>query len=765
VNKITRILAAGTAVLGMAILLTACPPPETTNGGSTPAEPATPGIDFNKISVGLPSRTLDFIGENATALAGAREGRKVFFGNAEEGTTPIYCRELDTGKRQRIAEVKLMVPGSLVASADGHYLAYSRQRRRDLYIDDPNVTAPDYVALVHRFNVATGEEETLFDFRPADWRRYRSDQYMPFISADGSTVYALGYDLDQLTLKQHLTEWLAMEADYRDNLGTAPEPLSKSDERELRMLMLAAHVRPLLRELGVVPLEEGEITIEERDAMETLYRQLGSPAAALMIWREGEAQLLPLQIPERYAQSPFFILTAGNRQLILYVAELGQDLAAPTQLFTVDLETGAVSEFTSFTGVSSSYWLDPAEEHLCLLYNPTIIEERRVLTETHLRRVPLAGGEPSEITLPGDFLGQVDATADGSVVVGQDQDDLDLYAADTATGEKKLLCRALSEINGIFAAGPGDSCVYMENGVLYQIEIPTDPPASADWVDESYFESYREPILSFFTAAGYEVPADVELEMEEHQGMGAHEIAAELRNPAYPGQAALTRYQIEQQRVVSLWFPLGSTFDIDPELAGTDLDYYDARALAEELLDRVGWLSPETRQEYTPGPNPLYDARTDSFIVIFRDGYWLDEEAMDQWVYNADCTVRVHAADGSIAEMTVSELEPVYDQPFDISLDNAIFNIRNIPTQPLPEDAPVIYDTENYRLAVGQKRVEKEGPVKYETVLEPRLCYEIDVFTEEEGDLIWTFIVDTETGEVLGQLNYLPSRMLPMINM
>jgi len=91
-----------------------------------------------------------------------------------------------------------------------------------------------------------------------------------------------------------------------------------------------------------------------------------------------------------------------------------------------------------------------------------------------------------------------------------------------------------------------------------------------------------------------------------------------------------------------------------------------------------------------------------------------------------------------------------------------VFMIRNEGQEPIPEDAPIKFDTQNYRLVVAQKHSENWGPVKYQGELVSRLAYEIDAYLQPENDLIMTSLVDTETGELLGQLDYQPSGIAPM---
>lgn len=760
------------ATLAMAMLaLTGCPG-QTESKAGLPAEvpadmaqaTADPGIDFKKVDVGLPSRTLDFIGQNATGLAGARSGVKIYFGANEEGSTNLFCRDLRSFERTFVARIDGMQPATLACNADGGRLAYVRLRKISSYIDDPNVSYPDFLALPCRMQVETGEEEELFDFRDPAWRPYRSNQFSPFISRDGQQVVVLAYDLERMIIKQQVGDWMAMEADYRDRLASMPEKEQTETRDKLRLLLAAPNIAPLLKAEGVTVAETGEVTEQEREAMKRVYSANVKPQAALLMWRDGEKTLLPLQFAEDYTESYHFIISADKDTVLLGVQDLSSAPEADRLIFKVDLATGAVQEFTRYTGAPSSLELDAAGKNLMLVYNPVDLAARKVLTETRLKLLPLDGSAASEAKLPGDFLGFLDLNQDGSLIAGQDRDDNDLYLVDVKAGTKQRLLKLQAEISGIFLPEGGERVVYLDSGILYGIEVPAAPEASPDWISPEYFASYVTPISQFFTKLGFTVPADLQFEWEEKQGLGEHEISALLVNPAQPAATTLLRYSVKQQRVVSVWFTNGYPFPSDDKLKGGPLDFFGCKDRAEEALNRVGWLNPETRQEYHPGPNPLFDGKSNSYIVTFRDGYWMGSGDDKQWVINADATLRVRADTGVIAEMTVSELEQVASQPQSITMEKAVFLIRNEGDQPIPEDAPIKFDTDNYRLVLGQKRSDEWGPVKFQGQLQSRLAYEIDAYLQPENYLVLTSLVDTETGDVLGQLDYQPSGMAPVTN-
>jgi len=416
-----------------------------------------------------------------------------------------------------------------------------------------------------------------------------------------------------------------------------------------------------------------------------------------------------------------------------------------------------VTEAVAAEGSLSTIELDPTERNLQLIVNPVDTESREVLTRTELQVVPLDGGAPEVTGLLGDYLGFANLTTDGSIVVGQDRDDLDLYRVDLAAGSRTRLKKLMSEIGSIFVSDDARHLIYSDSGVLFQLDLPEDPAADPAWITDEYAAGHLQEAIAFFRALGLEVPEALESDWEERQGLGAHEYAFELRNPERPEATALVRYMADEGRVASVWFPSGYPFEIDAELQGSDLDYYGVESLAELALDRVGWLQGGTRSIYQPGPNPLYDARSGSYVVIFRDGYWIGSGADEEWAYNREATLRIRASDGMIAEMTLSELEPVMSQPREIPMDRAAYNIRNFEDRPIPEEAPIRIDTENRRLVVHQQRLDHWTDQGYELALVNRLCYEIDTFIMPEDALIYTTLIDTETGKVLGEISFQPT--------
>lgn len=752
------------ALVSSLLTLVGCPAPG--DGGNTSrnnipesAGVTTAGFDYAKNSPGLPTRTLDYITLEPVALAGARQAGVVFFGieDEDEGTTRIYSRDLETYERRLIAKANNFVAGSLTASQDGRYLAYARWREIEKYIDDPFYQFPQRVAIPYRLEVATGKVEELFDFRDEDWLPYRNDRHTLFISSDGSRVIFLAYNLDRFTLARQLADWLAIDADYQDRY----EEMSSADralaEEKLPQLLTARHVGPLLQELGVNPTPGAMPGEQEREAMKALFQDVSSPQAALLAWEDSQSKILSLGISEDREYLYHYILAADKHTVLLVAPDSTRDNTMAEPVYIVDQTTGEVSECFSYLGVPSFTELSSDEQSLVMVVNAVDAEAREIVPESKLHRIPLDGSESPEIPLSGDYLGFVNCTTDATHVVGQDRDDFNLYLIDVANGERTMLKEMMAEISSVFVADAGGHVVFSDSGVLFQIDTPLAGGAEITPFDDAYVSAYIANVVGFLGQLGYEVPPDIEFEWEERQGLGQHEVTFALRNPAEPKGTALVRYKVEPAGVASLWFPAAQPFPItDQELQEQDMDYYEVEELAVRKLDSVGWLNPETRTLFQPGGNPLYDGRTNSYAVTYRDGYWLGEGDDAQWVYNSEVSIRIHANDGSIAEMTLVEHNPVHGQSLSLPLDTAVFKIRNEGTNPIPEEAPVRFDADNYRLIVYEARLEQVTDAGYEMALVNRLCYEIDGFIQPEDALIITGLVDTETGKMYGQIDYHP---------
>jgi len=747
----------------LALLAASC----SKNAGK-PAAPAsqsaaTGQFVFHKTGIGLPGTALDFLGENPPGLAGARAARSVLFAAQVEKKQMLYARNLRSGRRQFLGSVDGLVPGTLAVSPDGRFAVYCRMRPIAAVIDDPAVTEPANVAVPVGMDTASGREIPLFDFGSPELRVYRSDTVAPFITPDGKQVYVLAYDFDRLLLAKHLKDWVGYEQDYRK----AHKKLSEKDraerEKTMRALTQSSRVAPLLAQLNVEPSATGAIPAAEADAMAKLAHEYGADPfhLVLLIWEGGKTQVLPLAFAGPH-RAYYFIFAVGRGTVLIAEQRLKQEELRPQQIYKVDLASGAVTPFATYFGLLTSAECSADGQNLLVLYNPLDSGRRQILTETHLMRLPLNGAASSETALGADLLGYADMTSDGSFVAGQSRDDGNLYIVDAATGQKRLLCKLLGTLQGIFLADPGSDLVYLEKGILFHVSIPRDPELSSAWQGETAFARYREPVFAFLGRLGMQMPQDCEVTWEERDGLGSHEVAARIAVPQSRTMPVFARYAVDAGKVISVWFPQGPPLPLPDEAHGKKLDYYGCRDLAVKALDRVGWLPGGTRVEFKPGPNPLYDAPSDTYFVVYRDGYWMGRGDKAAWVINKEATVRVVAGTGAISEMTLLELPPVSSQPRTITLARAEFVIRNQGTMKIPEKAPIRFDEKNVRLVVAQHRDFAWGPAQYTARLESRLCYELDMYIQPENELILSSRVDTETGELLGELNYQPSNILPV---
>ena len=734
------------------------------NGDTKLATEDNAGIDFKKTTVGLRSHTLDYIGANPEALAGAKGAAKVFFGSTAETTTMIYCRDLNSGERSEITKIGDLVPGSLLCSTDGKYLVYGRWRDIQSYVDDPDAQYPKRLSLLHRYDVEAAKEEVLFDFRQQEFFPYRTDKQDAFVSADGSMAVALSYDLERLIVKKQLMDWLKLADDVS---GGNPDMTDqeKTDSLEiLRQLYKSPRIAPLLSSRKVAPPASGALTEEEKSTMNDIYSQVLRPHGALLIWENGNSRVLPLKFREDLELAVHYIVAAGNGHVLIGTRDPAPTDTSPYYIFDVNLGNGELKELATYNGAPSVMELDTAAGDLLLINNPLNATKDGISDETYLLRIPLDGSKSTEKKLPGNLIGYADITTDGSLIVAQERSDHHLYAVRPESGKKTELCQFVAEAGGIFLPDGGQRATYLENGILYAVNLSDNPPASDDWVDLSYFEPYRKNFTDFLSAIGFTDPGSAHYEFEEREGLGAHEVSATLSGTEAEEPRTFVRYSVKQGHVVSLWMPdtypfPNTMFPLQPE----PLDYYDCLDIAERLLNAAGWLNPDTREVYQPGPNPLYDGRSDTFIILVRDGYYIGEGDAREWVINKEATISIRSQDGSIVEMTLNERDPVESQPQTITLEKAVFAARNAGEQPIPNEAPITFDTENYRLVIGQKPEDMYGPVKYQMRKDSRLCYEIDAFIQPENELVFTTLVDTETGQVLGTLNFSPTSMLPEV--
>ena len=755
------------------LLLCGCPPPSGGTTGKSGAGPAdatnadgtsADGIDqsgyyagdnvnFSRVNVGLKSQALDLISESAP-LCGAKQSSKFFFGDSNPGSTGIYERDLQTGKRRKLTTVSQMAPESINSSNDGRYLSYAKMRHIDSVIDKPDFEYPEFVAELFRLDVDSGEEVKLFNFG-TDFADYRNDSLFPFISDDGKRIVCLSYDIHRLLLQTQCLEWVRLYGQIVDARSGKTEAERFSDDDNMRVFLRADHVAPRLRELGFDPTAETPIDDAARDAVKQLFEKYRDPIMALLIWEDGETRTLILKPDAGQERSLHFILTSSGDNILMGAKEPNADPVDPQQIYLVDLETGQLSPFGSYEGAPSLIEVDGSGENLVIAYNPFDKVGRQIMTETHVLKMPLDGSAVTDYNLNADYFGYLDLNSDASLLVGQNRDDQWLYRVDVMTGEAKKLGQHFVDVDALYLDGPGQNLVYIENGISFGMTVPADPQASPDWVDESYFAEYRAKVREFLTQAGFELNDDLSYRFEERTGMGASQLSIEIAESGETQRNALISYNIKDQIFGSVWIPFPGLLKLKPEFQKTELDYYDCVEMTDGILNRLGWQNPETRESWYPGAAPLYDGKSDSFIVTFRDGYWLDPEKQETWITNSEATVRIVASTGDVAEINYLDFPEIHDQEINPDIASAEFQIRNYGDQPIPEGA-VRFDFDNARLLITAKKPTVITPGDYSSQIQNRIAYEVNAYIVPEDELVLGSLVDAETFEVLGRINYMP---------
>jgi hypothetical protein len=747
-------------------LLCGCPPKGGAGGavgknGATAGAAVEAGIDFHRKDVGLPVTTLDYIGDSPLGLAGARDSGQLFYAVQGKSDPELYMRDPATMERKMLGQIPQLEQGSLAASADGKYVVYCRQRDSEKYIDDPNITYPKQVAVVTRFDVESAKEDTCYDFKTAPFLEYRNNELSPNISRDGGFIATVSYNMERLTKAKMLSDWLALDSDYRERSKKMKDSEKKETEDSLRQLLANADVKKYLTGHKVSVADTGTPTEEERTAIKQYFNEMKDIETVLLLWEDGQSRVLPITLPESYKGCLSFIISAERDIVLIWPQPLVPNPAVPQELFRIDLKTGAATKVCEFLGMPSTFELSEDKTKLNIVYNPTDLEKKEVTTTTKLMTCSVDGsGTPVEVDLQADYLGYIDLVQDGTYVVGQDQDSHDLILANSVTGTKHIQLELQNAVTGIFIDKGLQHAVFLDTGILYSIPLSETPEQAEGYIESAYFDQFRADFIDSLTTLGFTVPADIKVQYEEREGLKTHEVSVQIVNPAKPDSPVLMRYSLVDKRVVALWFPRSYAFENTMLKESTKpLDYYEIQKRADKILDALGWLNPETRSIYQPGSNPLFDGRTDSYILLYRDGYWYDEKAKDKWIINSEVTLRLLGKSGDIAELSISTTDPIRDQPITLSLDQALFNIRNREEAPIPEDAPVRWDTDNLRYVIDMASEDLYGPGKYSEGKKQRICYEIDAYIKPEDELITSYHVDAETGDVLGQLDFQPTSL------
>lgn len=718
------------------------------------ADLSGPGIDFTRRSVGLQTATLDYTGTAAAALAGAKQSAEVFFGESERGDVKLFHRVPRAGTRKYVTEIKQYHDGSMAAAADGSKIVYCRFRRLGDLIDDPYTVYPDPVAVTYSFDVKAGKEQLVFDFGKEEFRPWRANGVQPFISTSGETIAQLAYDADVLLLLHQSQEWLKCWL----RLKQAPDSYSteerEQDEAALTGILELRDFRAALKAAGLSEEQIGPNSSETHSAILKLNAEAAKAKIALLRSSAGTSTAIPVSVPGGYEQSFFFIAAMGDSAVVLCAEDATAEMYEPQSFFLLDIATGELSKLGELSGASKLFALSPDEKELRVVYSP-IDPASKVLAETtHLASFGLGNGAQHDGLLLETYFGGIDLSADGRWLAGQETGSYNIYLVDCTSGERELISEQLSPATGLFLDDKAETLVYMSAGVTYWVDL-SSAGRQTGRVEASEFAEYTAIVRSFMQGLGFDLNSGpLNIRCEERKGLAAHEVAVEFSKPGDFEKAILLRIDVKSKQVVSLWLPTGYVLPAAAHLTVQNLDYYDAERLARDLLDRAGWIPADKRVLYQPGPNPLYDQRTDSYVIIFREKYQLASHS--DVAYATEASVRIGGGSGALMEMTLTLNEQVQRQPVAIDRSRLDFIVRNIEDTALPEDAPVKVDSENARLMVYTKRSQEtqNGVLVGKAV--PRLSWEVDTLLEPEGDLVFTNLIDTETGEQLGSLSYMP---------
>jgi hypothetical protein len=713
-----------------------------------------PGVDFSRRSIGLPTQTLDYTGTSASALAGAKASGDIFFGQSVSGNVKLFHRSLREGKRRFVSEIKLFHDGSLASSADGSRLVYCRFRPLKDLIKDVQIPYPDPVAVTYALDVRTKAERMVFDFAAAEFSPWRANGVQPFMSADGSTIAQLAYDADRLILSHHSQEWLRRWMRQKEQPEGYSAEQRQEDGKYMSGLLELPEFRAAILKSG---LAEDEINVSSErchKAILDLNLEMSDPRISLLLSKGDKARALNFELLPGFEDFFHFIAGLGNNVAVLVAEDATAREYRAQPLMVMDLETGRLRKLAEVSGAMKLFALSPDEKFFTVVYSPIDPETKVLATDTHILRIELASGETQDRQISGDYLGILDLSSDGRYLAGQDSVSYGIYLINCETGERELVSEQLQPITGLFLDARGEALVMMSAGITYWVDLSPKGRTAAR-ITESEFQAYAGIVREFLQKLGFVYDTDkVKLRYEERKGLAAHEVAVEVGIPNEMDKAMLMRIDVASKKVISLWLPTGYLLPAGEHLKRSNLDYYDVEALAKDLLDRCGWIPVDKRVLYQPGPNPLYDQRSDSYVVTFREKYQL--ASASETAYANEATIRITAGSGQLAEMTLSLNHQVQRQPIVVERDRLDFLVRNLAGTAMPSGAPVRVDTQGARLISYTVRSQelKKGMLTGSAV--PRLCWEVDTLLEPEDDLVFTNLIDTETGEQLGSLSYMP---------
>jgi hypothetical protein len=745
--------------LGALLLLTGCPGTNgagDTNGGKSnkPTKPAETVV-FKRITAGLPSETVAYVGTSDFGIVGAGDANKVYYAVLGAQTHEVYATDLTSLTRTKVTDVKDMIPESLMCSPDGQRLAYTRQRKISSYLDKPGIKEPADLAIIYTYDVAKGEEQALFDFREGDWLRYRSAGIIPKMSYSGKRIAALTFDIDIEHVMRDLDEFTQIAAEYFGPASTLDESLRDDAEARMREIIDAPHVLPLLRARGIQPAAGRKVSDLDLEAVRAVLKSYTEPRWALLLKDEGEPKLLELKLPAHLARNPLDLLAVGDNVVLLQTQGKSTSGFPKMDILKVDETSGEVSEFVSYHGVASSLLLDPSGQNLRLTYLNYDPEAKALSSVLLTRTIPLDNPEgATEVTqltaVPDTFA----ATQDGNSYVAQDALEHALHVSRDG-GKPVKIAEFLAPVDGLFITNDAGHVAYTTNGFLFAIKVDPQGAESKDWIGTGHFAGYQQQALEFLTKLGYQPPAGVTGTWEESDGLELHEVAGLLTGAGQSAEnAVLVRINAKDERIESVFFT-GEPWP-NPNLPRTEVDAPEAESRAQTLRAKAGWLSPEA-EKYQPGPNPLFDGRAQTYVLVYRDGFLVDTPKGEKLAVNGEATLRVHKPTGQILELNLQTM-PKVSGTFEADDNEIAFAVRNKGKDKYPDKADVVkIDTADMGLIVARNKKTRYAPAKLEIPTDWRLAWTVNAYIMPEEELISTSWIDVENTDMLGQLNFLPT--------
>jgi hypothetical protein len=744
------------AVVPALLLLSGCPP----SGHGTPRQAPgktselPPSLQFKKTTVGLPSKFIGVVGQEDYGIAGAADANLAFFAVKGEKGYEIHRLDLASAQTDKVTDLNDMFTRSLTSDPLGKRLIYTRLRTIGSYVDNPAITKPAQVGIITSYDVDKKEATDVFDFREGDWLHYRGHGIAGMMSTSGERIAALSFDVDRDMAMHDLDQWL----EYAPQViaGTVKEKDKDVAESRLHEILAAPHVYPLLTGTGIEDDGKRKFTSADVDKVRSLRQTMTAPQWAMLVSDRGqEPKLIKLKLPGRYALNPVSLLAVGDHTLLLGTEGKSTGGFPEAQLMLVDESTGEAKEFSRYVGTPQIIYLDTAEENVLVSYLAYDIKTNILSDKLSLRTIPIANPDgATEVALypavPDAFAG----TTDPKTFAVQSAVDHTIYFSKAGSGPEPV-AKLLAPVDGMFMSTDANHLVYTENGMLFQVDLQQNAEASNEWVSANQFSTYDTLASAWLTKLGYHIPADVTYSWEERDGLGAHEISGLAVSKGMDASAgALLRFNVDEESFESLFFP-GTPWP-NANLTKASVDAPEAEKRANALRVTAGWLSDEA-EKYQPGANPLYDGNSATYVLIFHDGYLVDTPKGKKTAVNGEVTVRVHKPTGQVVELNVTTMPEVKDAKFKVTDNDIKVAVRNKGRQAYPESAPIRIDVDGASLIVARDKKPQYGPAEIQESGDWRLAWAVNTYIQPEDELILTSWVDVENGDVLGELNFLPT--------